>query len=351
MNDPLKHKINPMVDCVFKAILGSVLRPHLLKHFLNGILKPKSPIVKVVILNPYNEKEYKKDKLTIVDIKATDEHDNVYQIEVQLKVYPYIPVRMLHTWSDVFTKQADEGDSFYKHKPVIAIWLLGDTLFRDTPVYHHHFQAADLANGRVLSDHMSIHTLELKKWQLQEGQVLSAEDQWLYFFSEGKHWTELPAALDTEEMRQAMAVLKQFSEKQRDYDLYQARQKAIRDEASKQELIQLAELEALEAKRELAQTNVVLEEKKVALEEKSVALEETNVALEEKSVALEETNVALEEKSVALEETNVALEEKNVALEQKDEQLKASQAQAEQLKQEMEALKRLLGKDNSEPDA
>jgi hypothetical protein len=62
--------------------------------------------------------------------------------------------------------------------------------------------------------------------------------------------------MTTDEMRQAMSTLKQFSEKERDYWAYQARQDFLRqqgtmeyelDEAQKREQAALAELERLKA--------------------------------------------------------------------------------------------------------
>ena len=42
------------------------------------------PIATVDILNPYNDKEFVEDKLSIVDVKARDNEGNLYQIEIQL---------------------------------------------------------------------------------------------------------------------------------------------------------------------------------------------------------------------------------------------------------------------------
>ncbi|MGI9212050.1 MAG: PD-(D/E)XK nuclease family transposase, partial [Methylococcaceae bacterium] len=55
----MKHPIDPKIDCVFKAILGSEDNINLLIHFLNAMLTAEldSPIVEVEILNPYNDKE------------------------------------------------------------------------------------------------------------------------------------------------------------------------------------------------------------------------------------------------------------------------------------------------------
>ena len=90
----MQHYIDPTIDCVFKAILSAPGNENLLVHFLNGVLELKSPVVSVDILNPYNDKEFIGDKLSIVDIKATDDRGVIYQIEVQLSKPKYLENRM-----------------------------------------------------------------------------------------------------------------------------------------------------------------------------------------------------------------------------------------------------------------
>jgi len=50
----MKHRIDPKIDCVFKALLGSVENRNLLVHFLNAILTSdlSAPITEAEILNP-----------------------------------------------------------------------------------------------------------------------------------------------------------------------------------------------------------------------------------------------------------------------------------------------------------
>ena len=101
----LKHPISPVVDCVFRSILVSEENTNILVDFLNGVLAPQFPILDVEILNPYNEREFFMDKLTIVDVKAKDENRSIYQIEVQLSEFPHLSERMLYTWSDIYRSQ------------------------------------------------------------------------------------------------------------------------------------------------------------------------------------------------------------------------------------------------------
>ncbi len=78
----MRHPIDPKIDCVFKALLGSEENRSLLVHFLNAVLGPDlgSPIAQVEILNPYNEREFLADKLSIVDVKARDDRKRGGQV-------------------------------------------------------------------------------------------------------------------------------------------------------------------------------------------------------------------------------------------------------------------------------
>ena len=77
----MKHRIDPKIDCVFKALLGAEINRDLLIHFLNAVLVEELPeqIIEVEILNPHNEREFIDDKLSIIDVKARDDKERMYQ--------------------------------------------------------------------------------------------------------------------------------------------------------------------------------------------------------------------------------------------------------------------------------
>jgi|GEM_PF-172778 len=297
-----KRAIDPMIDCVFKALLGASENTNLTINFLNAILKPKIPIDNIEILNPYNERSFLGDKLTIVDIKVKDDLGQNYQIEVQLAIFSYLPERMLYTWSDIYQAQLGSGDDFHQLKPVISIWLLRKTLFNESPNHHHHFQAYDPVNKVQLSDHLSIHILELDKWQ-KTSASLNKEDEWLYFFQTAKNWDQLPTELDNSEMRQAMQVLSLFSEKEKAYHLYQSRQNALRDEATKKYLFEQAERDKEHAEHEKEQAQrdnaQAQREKEQAQREKEQAQRDNAQAQRENTQAQRENTQAQRDKEQA----------------------------------------------------
>ena len=94
---------------------------------------------------------------------------------------------------------------------------------------------------------------ELEKFNAQV--IDNEQTRWLRFFKEGRQLNDLnlPDWMNTQEMKQAMNTLCQFSEKERNYFAYQARQDYLRqqgtilyekDEALEREQTALAALDA-----------------------------------------------------------------------------------------------------------
>ncbi len=220
----MKHGIDPNVDCVFKAIFGKEENKNLLIHFLNAVLEPKEgkAIKSVTIENPYNEKEFIGDKITIVDLRAVDEQGKIYQVEIQVSMHPYFTARILYTWCSIYYPQIGTGKSYEKLKPVISIWILKGSLFPKVEECHLPFFPYNPEHEIVLSDHMAIHVLQLPKWR---GKVINEKDRWMYLFKKGKNIDSdnPPEEMQTKEMRQVMKVLNRFSESKEEFILYQNR--------------------------------------------------------------------------------------------------------------------------------
>ena len=268
----MQHRIDPKIDCVFKALLGSEENRNLLIHFVNAILMNElsTPITTVELLNPYNEREFLDDKLSVVDVKARDDHDQIYQIEVQLRVYGNLPTRILYHWADVYSQQLQSGNDYRLLKPTYAIWLLGGALVQTDNDYLHSYKLRD-EKSRILTNHGGIWLLDLEKFSARC--IETEQQRWLQFFKKADQLDDdtLPDWMNTPEMRQAMSTLRRFSDKERDYHAYQARQNYLREQ------------------------NTIQGELEQALKEKAAALQEKDTALQEKDTALQEKDSALAE--------------------------------------------------------
>ena len=268
----MKHRIDPKIDCVFKALLGSVENRNLLVHFLNAILENelKAPIATVDLLNPYNEKEFLDDKISIVDVKAQDSEGKIYQVEIQLLQYADLPARMAYTWADIYSQQLHSGNQYSELVPTYAIWILDKALIQGDSDYVHAYKLRD-EQGRLLVDHGGIWLLELPKFNAKR--IENEAQRWLRFFKDGEDLdgTTVPDWMTTTEMRQAMETLRRFSEKDRDYHEYQGRQNFIRQQQSIQ-----SELDAEREGRLRA-----LQREQTAMQREQTAVQREQAALAE----------------------------------------------------------------------
>ncbi|NQZ12159.1 MAG: Rpn family recombination-promoting nuclease/putative transposase [Algicola sp.] len=257
----MKHYINPTIDFVFKILFGSLENIDLLLDFLNRTLQPANPIETIQILNPYNEREFETDKLSIVDVRVVDEKGYNYQVEVQIGSPHFLHKRIMYMWSRQYQSQMTKGVKFAALRPVVSIWILTEDVMLDSLLYHHHIQAVDEYTGKLFTDQMSIHLLELDKWH--EPDKLQTSDYWPFFFKDAKNWKQLPKKLDTPKMRQAMKVLKQISDKQAEYYRYQAREDYLRLQES---LMDDLEQERVKSK----QKSVRFEQERIKFEQERV---------------------------------------------------------------------------------
>ena len=296
--------INPMVDYVFKILLGSEQNKPVLLSFLNAILHRtgEARIVELTLLNPYNDKELADDKLTIVDVKARDSSGHVFQVEVQLIAYRSLPERMLYTWTQLYGKQLLTGQDFAALKPVTSIWLVKETVFEHVVAYAHQARMQDPVSGIVLDELSAIHILEVGKWARQ-GVVADLRDEWLKFFWEGG-MTELETLSETlsPEFIQAVEALRPIREREADYWRYQARLDFLRVQAT-------LDREARETRTQLETAQKTIEEKDLALEAERRENALKDQALTEKDQALEAERREKERLQALLRQAGIAVGE------------------------------------------
>jgi predicted transposase/invertase (TIGR01784 family) len=280
----MKHHIDPKVDCVFKAILGAEENKNLLIHFLNAILGNDltAPITWVEILNPYNDKEFISDKLSVVDVKARDAQQHLYQVEIQMVAHTDLPERIIYYWTDIYSQQLKSGEEYAVLKPTYSIWLLAENLLKHDADYFHCYKVRD-EKGQTLVNAGGIWLLELEKFKADT--VKSEEQRWLQFFKQGEQLDDstLPDWMITNEMRQAMTTLSVFSEKERAYFQYQARQEYLRVQASLQKGRDLALQKQFEAEQKAQEAE---QKAKEAEQQARIALQEKEAAMQEKEAAL-----------------------------------------------------------------
>ena len=148
----------------------------------------------------------------------------------------------------------------------------------------HRFRLQD-EQRRSLVAHGGIWLVELSKVTVDT--VHTEQERWLKFFVEGERLDEaqLPEWMQTVEMQQAMSTLQGFSEQERAYHRYQARQDYLRQQKSIENYMKAIRAEVEQAR---------------AAEERERAEKEQARAAEERERAEKETALAEIERLKAL---------------------------------------------------
>ena len=106
-------RISPKVDIAFKKIFGVEENKDLLISLINSIVGEEDQVADVTLLNPYNPKSFKTDKLSILDIKAQGVDGKRFNIEIQISDEADYDKRALYYWAKLYTEQlkSSQGES------------------------------------------------------------------------------------------------------------------------------------------------------------------------------------------------------------------------------------------------
>ena len=224
----LSHPIDPLIDYPFKLIFGRQENEEIILSFLNAVIQPKNEITQVTIQNPFNDREFENDKLSIVEVRVQDKSGAIYHIEVQLITNNALKSRVLYYWAKLYAEQLKSGEDYSKLKPVHSIWITRAPLTNE-PSFHNKVNFRYEASNRLFLDHCQIHLLELNKFKLSQlgGNFKLPRDilkAWLLFLKDGNSWRQLPEPLSKSKiMRSTMEILEQVSEQENNYFHYLGR--------------------------------------------------------------------------------------------------------------------------------
>ncbi|WP_300757557.1 Rpn family recombination-promoting nuclease/putative transposase [uncultured Brachyspira sp.] len=174
--------INVLNDYFVRYLLASSDSALILLDFINSIMLDSGmkTFRSVEILTPFNYKENYEDKETIVDVKCITQNGTVVIIEIQLQGNSRFPERILYYWASNYSKLLKHGEKYDALTPVISINLL-DFNLDDTNNIHSCYMIYEINNKKLLTDHLQIHIIELKKFKYN---LLEYDlNCWLKFFT------------------------------------------------------------------------------------------------------------------------------------------------------------------------
>lgn len=228
--------IDPTVDFAFKLLLGSPEHSRVTIHFLNAILGNGPKITQVVFQNPFVEKKFDEDKLSILDIRAIDEHGRHLNIEMQTSLPVGLCQRLAYYDALLYVDQMREGRPYHELRPAIVICVLSVPLFPAQAHLHTDFRLRD-QSGIVLTDDLQVHTLELTKLEMTRDNLINATpiESWAYFLRHAPEMTveEVRRLFPEPEFAEAAGVLEMISQTPEQLHEYAARMKLRLDDAAR----------------------------------------------------------------------------------------------------------------------
>lgn len=216
--------INPRVDIAFKKLFGVEENKDLLISLLNAILTKEDQVSEITLLNPYNGKQHKNDKLSILDIKAKGVDGKRFNIEIQITDEANYDKRALYYWAKIFIEQlqinkneSEFGKNYAHLNKAIGIHILNFTSIPETNKYHNIFRIKEIETGVSYFNDLELHTIELEKFtknvpaelSAMAAQIKTSLDRWAAFLTRHNLLKQdaLPQPLDDPALKKAMHVL------------------------------------------------------------------------------------------------------------------------------------------------
>jgi len=180
-------------DIAFRKIFGNENKKEILISFLNAVLKleNQNKITNVNLLNPFQFPKIKGLKVTVIDVKVTDETGNVFIIEMQLTDKKGLDKRIQYYGAKGYSSQIERGDEYLKLKPMVFIGILDFKYFESSNYISRHLITDSETGERKFKD-LEFNFIELEKFSKELPELNTLTDKWIYFIKNSENIDVMP---------------------------------------------------------------------------------------------------------------------------------------------------------------
>lgn len=191
-------------DIAFRKVFGNENRKEVLISFLNAVLDfhGDQRIEQVEIVNPYQLPKLKGGKVTIIDVKATDQAGRTYIVEMQVGNVSGFAKRVLFYSSKSYSDQIKRADFYQKPRPVIFIGIL-NFVHTQNKGYISRSQIRDVETGEQTLGDMEFAFIELPKFNLTLPELKTLAEKWIYFIKNAEDIEVVPENVNDEGLKSA----------------------------------------------------------------------------------------------------------------------------------------------------
>ena len=223
--------LSPKLDVVFQALFGEVGNESITKGFLETILERKIDSIDLS-RNPILRREFKDEKLGVLDIIAKLDENEICNIELQIVDKKNIIERILYYWSRLYSRQIKSGEDYKILQKAIVI-LITDFKIENLEELDYHSRWKIMEDKQrkkiILTQKLEIDIIELPKIIGKEKEQDNLLD-WLYFLENPKSERVTEKMKENENLKEAVKKLDNLSEDEKMQRIADLRQKAIMDE-------------------------------------------------------------------------------------------------------------------------
>jgi predicted transposase/invertase (TIGR01784 family) len=200
--------INPFTDFGFKRIFGEESNKDILLDFLNEILAPQGISIKDLT---YKKNDHypisKEDRKVIFDLYCENEKGEKFTIELQKAKQDHFKDRMLYYSTFSIQEQGIQGSWDYKLKAIYVIAIL-DFIFDETDKNKviSYIQLTDKETNKSFSEKLNFITLEIRKFNKTEEELVTNLDKWLYVLKHLHELEKIPIKLQTKILEKVFKV-------------------------------------------------------------------------------------------------------------------------------------------------
>ncbi len=216
--------VDPKTDIAFKKIFSNDAHKEILQEFLNEILILESPIASLEILNPYQVPKLYDMNVTSLDIKAKDQLEREFIIEMQVAREEWFMQRALYYSAKSYGQQLRISGNYEELHPVIFLGILNFNAFEHDRYFTRH-AILDVESHEWQLRDLEFNFIELPKFQKSENELKTAAEKWIYFLKQAKNLDHVPENTDFLSLQTAYQIAEQHQWSRDELELYDAQEK------------------------------------------------------------------------------------------------------------------------------
>ncbi|MCD2424153.1 Rpn family recombination-promoting nuclease/putative transposase [Niabella pedocola] len=221
---PIGRYIDPLTDFGFKKLFGSEPHKDLLIAFLNALFKGRKQICDLVYTPQENNGPAKHYRKTIFDLTCTGTNRETFIIEVQRANQKFFTDRAIFYTASRIHGQGPRGNKHwdFELKEVYFVGLMDFTVHNTPPgKYLHRIHLTEEETGEVFYNKLGFIFLELPNFNLEEKDVKTDLERWLYVLRNMAKLDKIPVILQKKIFQKLFKIAEVANLKAEEYMLYQ----------------------------------------------------------------------------------------------------------------------------------